>query len=92
MAAAIKQSLFGQLPIGEVTEEADMSVHDVELGADDLRELDRDFGEMECSIGEDSDREECTTPTNKEHLMSGWYALLDLLAGLFRIVLEFCIK
>ena len=64
------------MPIGEVTEEIDVSVHDVELGAEDLHELDRDFGEMECSMDDDSDKdekEESTTPTNKQHLMPGQY-------------------
>lgn len=75
LTAAIKQSLFGQIPIGEEGEDAETSVHNVELGDEDLHELDRDFGEMECSIGEDSDKEDeegATTPTNKQST-TGWY-------------------
>ena len=73
LTSAIKQSLFSQLPIGEITEEADTSVHNVELGDEDLHELDQDFGEMECSVGEDSDREEegLKTPTNKQQSSTG---------------------
>ena len=62
------------MPIGEVPEEADTSVHEVELGHEDLHELDQDFGDMECSIGDDSDQEDregSKTPTNKDYMMAG---------------------
>lgn len=66
--AAICQSLFGQgAVIGEENEDGDASVYQVELEEDDLRDLDADFEEINCSVGLDSDVEKSPekTPTNK---------------------------
>ncbi|XP_052232648.1 uncharacterized protein LOC127845662 isoform X2 [Dreissena polymorpha] len=65
MLAAIRQSLFGQGTIGEEGEDGEVSVYNVEFEAEELQGLDDDFGEMNCSVGGESDEgSPVKTPTN----------------------------
>lgn len=65
IVTAIRQSLFAKTAaIGEENEDGDASVHQIEIGEDDLNELDADFGEMNSSLDSDGERSPKKTPTN----------------------------